>query len=144
MNNTIRNIIGKCSNLLNEIKEYILSNDKWLYYFIANNAVFDLLVEHPDDWSPYVELRVESFSSTSVYVEIMILDESKEVDKDLFRYLSFPGFEEQTLRLYNEYHNDALTKAIKDKRHELEYYKSQASQVEKELAKLEDKKSKHE
>ena len=139
--NNAKDIMMKSSDLLKIVREYILSNKNWLYYFInKNDFVFELLSDHRDDWIDYVDLKVENCSGANAYVDITIVDDFGD-DKCVFaRYVSLPGFEGETLRLYNEYHENAIEKAIKDKRHELEYYESKSEHVRKELEELENKK----
>ena len=141
MDDKVIDIIEKSSNLLNIVREYILSNENWLYYFInKNDFVFELLSDHPDDWTDYVELKVENCYPSMTYVRITIFDNYGDEKSIFARYVSLPGFNSETLRLYNEYHENAILKAIKDKRKELEYFESKAIQARKELEELENKK----
>lgn len=143
MDEKLKNLIRKNSELLDEVRAYILSNKNWLYYFINNEEVFDLLAEHPNDWDEYVTLNIENFSCVNLYVKIFICDEYGDEKNTLYKNISLPGFEGQTLRLYNEYHDDAYLRAIKEKEEELEYFEKKVKETRYEIENFKNKKFKN-
>lgn len=79
--NTINELLNRYEALHNDIKEYIMSNKDWIYYFLnplaslkGNEELFNLIKEYPNNWEDIIDINIISISSNYVRV-YLITDE---------------------------------------------------------------------
>lgn len=77
-------LIKKSEELNRNVKEYILANPDWLYYFIPNDAHFDskakekgkvfkeFILEYPDEWRDRIDLEVSWYNGVTAKVYITL------------------------------------------------------------------------
>ena len=135
MNETAKSIINVSSALFKSIREYILSNKNWLYYFVADKEVFLLIYEHPDDWADYVELKIESLKECAAYVTVDLGDEYGDF-VTVKRWVTISTFEMEVDREYRRYKDNALSHLLKEKEDELKFFQSRVDEVKKQINKL--------
>ena len=142
MNNIEESIIERSSSLMDDIREYILSNKNWIYYFLnplssseANKPIEDIIKEFPFDWEDYIDIRINDFNGSSAKIAIYI-DEGDETPLSLNRFIYIPHFSdtiERNKKLMDGKINDIKITSLTE---EIESYKNILAEKETELEKL--------
>ena len=142
MNNIEESILKRSSELMEDIRTYILSNENWVYYFLnplsssdANKPIEDIIKEFPFDWEDYIDVQINDFNGSSVKIIIRI-DTGDEMPLSLNRFIYIPNFSdtiERNKKLMDGKINDIKIASLKE---EIESYKNILSEKETELEKL--------
>lgn len=142
MNTTEELILERSSELMKDIRNYILSNENLIYYFLnplsssdANKAIEDIIKEYPFNWEDYIDADIIDFNGSSVKISIKI-DEGDEMPISLTRFIYIPHFSEtieRNKKLMDGKINDIKITSLKE---EIESYKNILSEKEAELEKL--------
>lgn len=142
MNKIEESIIERSSKLMDDIREYILSNKNWIYYFLnplsssdANKPIENIIKEFPFDWEDYIDVRINDFNGSSVKIAIYI-DEGDETPLSLNRFIYIPHFSdtiERNKKLMDGKINDIKIATLKE---EIESCKNRLAEKEAELEKL--------
>ena len=142
MNKTEESIVKRSLKLMEDIREYILSNENWIYYFLnplvqpeSNKPIEDIVKRFPSDWLDYIDIQIIDFNASTVKV-IIEIDDDYETPIRLTRFINIEHFSdmiERNKKLINEKINDIkITKLKKD----IEFYKSILGEKEAELKNL--------
>ena len=142
MNKIEESIIERSSALMEDIREYILSNKNWIYYFLnplssseANKPIENIINEFPFDWEDYIDVRINDFNGSSVKIAIKI-DTGDEMPLSLNRFIYIPNFSdtiERNKKLMDGKINDIKIANLKE---EIESCKNILAKKESELEKL--------
>ena len=104
MNDKEKSFLNRATGLMKDIKDYILSNNDWVYYFInplveseVNKPLKDIVEQYPDEWEDYVDIEIEDFNGTSVKIMITV-DDYSETPPCLHRFIYLPHFSETVER----------------------------------------------
>ena len=133
----------KGKDLLSDIRELIMSNKNWIFYFIPPNLKSDsknqpikkYVTENPYTWEDDAYIDVLDFNGTSVHVHIN-LENGELVPQFYDRHIILEHFDRDV-----EYNKKAMDGEldeflIKELNDEILYYKEQIEKAEKELSKL--------
>ena len=142
MNKIEESIIERSSALMDDIREYILSNKNWIYYFLnpfsqsdTNKPIEDIIKEFPFDWEDYIDVRINDFNGSSAKI-IIEIDDGNETSLSLNRFIYIPHFSdtiERNKKLMDGKINDIKIASLKE---EIESYKNRLAEKEAELEKL--------
>lgn len=142
MNKIEESIINRSSELMEDIRRYILSNENWIYYFLnplsqsdVNKPIEDLIKEFPFDWEDYINVQINDFNGSSCKITIEI-DTGDEMPLGLTRFIYIPNFSytiERNKKLMDGKINDIKIANLKE---EIESYKNSLAEKEAELEKL--------
>ena len=123
MNDKEKSFLDRATDLTKDIKDYILSNNDWVYYFLnplveseGNKPLKNIVEEYPDEWDAYVDFEITDFNGSSVKICINI-DEGYEEPTRLNRFIYLPNFAESVERnkkLYNGKINEIKIANIKE------------------------------
>lgn len=142
MNKIEESIIKRSSELMEDIRRYILSNKNWIYYFLnplsssdANKPIEDIIKEFPFDWEDYIDVNINDFNGSSVKIAI-IIDTGDEMPISLNRFIYIPNFSdtiERNKKLMDGKIHDIKIANLKE---EIESCKNRLVEKEAELEKL--------
>lgn len=136
------NFLERATVLMKEIKDYILSNNDWVYYFLnplcdtgANKPLQNIVEEFPDEWEDYVDVQITDFNGSSVKICIEI-DDGSECPTRLNRFIYLSHFSESVER--NKKLNEGKINELKiaNLKEEIESCKTRLELKEKELNEL--------
>lgn len=136
------NFLERATTLMTDIRNYILSNNDWVYYFLnplcetdANKALRNIVEEFPDEWENYVDVQITDFNGSSAKICIEI-DDCSECPIRLNRFIYLPHFFESVER--NKKLNEGKINELKiaNLKEEIESYKTRLELKEKELNEL--------
>lgn len=144
MENIVNELVNSSTDLCSRIRKYLLSNENWLYYFIVNKKVFDLLAIHTDDWKDYAYLEIESICGSTIKVRLILENEDNGCEDVLKSTLYLYNFERQVEMNYKAFHEkDLLTEEIKKKEAELYYFENKIRQTQRDLEVLKERQTKN-
>ena len=135
MNNIEKQLIKHISNVFTDVKEYITSNENWIYYFIDNKDVFQFLTKNPSNWKDEVNMKIEHIEHNLVKVAIRFEDENGE-EIILKGNIILSNFEIRVKCNYIKMQEDILSYKIKEKEDELEYFEKRCKEVRKDIEDL--------
>ena len=133
------NIFKLNSVLIKKVKNFILSSENWIYYFINDKNVLLLVTQHPNDWSDYVELSVEYIKDASAFITVKVDNEDSDYIETLGQFVSLPIFEWTVEANYRKYGENALLTTIKNYEKELAYFEGKVNEMKDKINKLKDK-----
>ena len=142
MNKTEESIVKRSLKLMEDIRQYILSNEDWIYYFLnplvqqeSNKPIEDIVKRFPSNWLDYIDIQVVNFNAATVKV-IIEVDDEYEAPLRLTRFINIEHFSdiiERNKKLMDGKINDIkITKLNED----IEFYKSILGKKEAELKNL--------
>lgn len=139
----IYRVIKENAIWIEKIKEYIVSTPNWIFYFIHNEEIIDLLKEYPNNWEERIdEISINYLHGSTVSITIVFTEytfDGSSSDKFSFqRYIELPRFEETVKKYYSETRGRVSEWKIEELTHELNFYKAQAEKLEKEIKYLKD------
>lgn len=140
-------LIKKSEELNRDVKEYILANPDWLYYFIPSDAHFDtkakekgkifkdFILEYPDSWQERVDLKVSWYNGVTARVYIT-LDGDEECPPSYERVIVLDN-----LRYNADYNKKAMLgqineARINDLKEVISYYEGELQKAKEELEEL--------
>ena len=130
----VKEIINKISSIDEEIYNYIINTEHWLFYWIANQEVQDFIKEYPEDYDDRVHLQVGSISSSPSFV-IKFDDHPNDVES-IERYAVLYTFRDVVKAKWLEWNGKVKERQIKEKEKQLAYYKERIGKIEKEILNL--------
>lgn len=149
------NIMDHIGDVIMLVDEYISSNENWMFYFMSpflaklTNAfgpLFDVMEEYPEDWKDRVSFDVISVNSSFARVNIYI-DNNTETPTTLHGNILLTNFERDVKNNFEALKTDITERRKKDLLETKENLEHRLKEIEKELediAKKEEKESKHE
>ena len=129
-----REIIEKISSIKEEIYNYIINTEHWLFYWIANKEVQDFIKEYPEDYDDRVYLQVSDISSSPSFV--IEFDEHPNDIESIERCGCLYTFRDSVKAGWLEWNGKVKELQIKEKEKELAYYKDKVGKIEKEILEL--------
>jgi len=129
-----KEIIEKISSIEEEIYNYIINTEHWLFYWITNKEVQDFIKEYPEDYEDRVHLQVSNISSSPSF--IIKFDTHPDDIESIERYAVLYTFRDSVKAKWLEWNGKVKELQIKEKEQELAYYKKKVSDTEKEIKEL--------
>lgn len=142
MNKIEKSIIERSLKLMEDIRNYILSNENWIYYFLnplvqseSNKSIEDIINRFPSNWIDYIDIQIINFNASTVKV-IIEIDDDYETPIRLTRFINIEHFSEIIERnkklINNKINNIKITKLNED----IEFFKSILGEKQTELENL--------
>lgn len=142
MNKIEKSIIERSLKLMEDIRNYILSNENWIYYFLnplvqseSNKPIEDIINRFPLNWLDYIDIQVIYFNASTVKV-IIEIDDDYETPLRLTRFINIEHFSdiiERNKKLINDKINGIKIIKLKE---DIEFYKSMLGEKQTELKNL--------
>lgn len=142
MNKIEKSIVERSYKLMEDIRNYILSNENWIYYFLnplvqseSNKSIEDIINRYPSNWIDYIDIQIIDFNASTVKV-IIEIDDDYETPIRLTRFINIEHFSEiieRNKKLINDKINDIKITKLKE---EIEFYKSILGEKQTELKNL--------
>ena len=142
MNKTEESIVKRSLKLMEDIRNYILSNEDWIYYFLnplvkqeSNKSIEDIINRFPSNWIDYIDIQIIDFNASTVKV-IIEIDDDYETPIRLTRFINIEHFSdiiERNKKLINDKINDIKITKLKE---DIEFYKNILGKKEEELENL--------
>ena len=129
-----KEIIEKISSIEEEIYNYIINTEHWLFYWITNREVQDFIKEYPEDYEDRVHLQVRNINSSPSF--IIKFDEHPDDIESIERYGVLHTFRDSVKARWLEWNGKVKDMQIAEKEKELSYYKRKVAETEKEIAEL--------
>ena len=130
----VKEIIEKISSIEEEIYNYIINTEHWLFYWIANKEVQNFIKEYPEDYDNRVHLQVSNISSSPLFV--IKFDEHPNDVRSIERYGILYTFRDTVKAKWLEWNGKVKERQIEEKEKELAYYKEKVVKTEKEIQEL--------
>ena len=134
MTQEIKEIINKISSIEEEIYNYIINTEHWLFYWITNSEVQDFIKEYPKDYEDRVHLQVSNIGSSPSF--IIKFDEHPNDIESIERYAVLYTFRDVVKARWLEWNGKVKELQIKEKEEELAYHKVKVCEIEKEILEL--------
>lgn len=142
MNKIEKSIVERSYKLMEDIRNYILSNENWIYYFLnplvqseSNKSIEDIINRFPSNWIDYIDIQIINFNASTVKV-IIEIDDDYETPIRLTRFINIEHFSEIIERnkklINNKINNIKITKLNED----IEFFKSILGEKQTELENL--------
>lgn len=142
MNKIEKSIVERSYKLMEDIRNYILSNENWIYYFLnplmqseSNNPIEDIINRFPLNWLDYIDIQIIDFNASTVKV-IIEIDDDYETPIRLTRFINIEHFSEiieRNKKLINDKINDIKITKLKE---DIEFFKSILGEKQTELENL--------
>lgn len=142
MNKIEKSIVERSYKLMEDIRNYILSNENWIYYFLnplvqseSNKSIEDIINRFPSNWIDYIDIQIIDFNASTVKV-IIEIDDDYETPIRLTRFINIEHFSEiieRNKKLINDKINDIKITKLKE---DIEFYKSMLGEKQTELKNL--------
>lgn len=142
MNKIEKSIIERSLKLMEDIRNYILSNENWIYYFLnplvqseSNKPIEDIINRFPSNWIDYIDIQVIYFNASTVKV-IIEIDDDYETLLRLTRFINIEHFSdiiERNKKLINNKINGIKITKLKE---DIEFYKNILGEKQTELKNL--------
>lgn len=142
MNKIEKSIVERSYKLMEDIRNYILSNENWIYYFLnplvqseSNKSIEDIINRFPSNWIDYIDIQIIYFNASTVKV-IIEIDDDYETPIRLTRFINIEHFSEiieRNKKLINNKINDIKITKLKE---DIEFFKSILGEKQTELENL--------
>lgn len=141
MNKIEKSIVERSYKLMEDIRNYILSNENWIYYFLnplqseSNKSIEDIINRFPSNWIDYIDIQIIDFNASTVKV-IIEIDDDYETPIRLTRFINIEHFSEiieRNKKLINDKINDIKITKLKE---DIEFFKSILGEKQTELENL--------
>ena len=126
-----KNLTSKIETLRNEILDYILSTEHYLFKWISNKEVQDFIKAYPDDYEDMIHLHV-IYVSEAPKIRICFEDHPNEVEY-VDRYTVLSTFKDSTKARWFEWNGMLKERQILTKEQEVKYLREQLETAEKAL-----------
>lgn len=142
MNKIEKSIVERSYKLMEDIRNYILSNENWIYYFLnplvqseSNKSIEDIINRFPSNWIDYIDIQIIDFNASTVKV-IIEIDDDYETPIRLTRFINIEHFSEiieRNKKLINDKINDIKITKLKE---DIEFFKIILGEKQTELKNL--------
>ena len=142
MNKIEKSIVERSYKLMEDIRNYILANENWIYYFLnplvqseSNKSIEDIINRFPSNWIDYIDIQIIDFNASTVKV-IIEIDDDYETPIRLTRFINIEHFSEiieRNKKLINDKINDIKITKLKE---DIEFFKSILCEKQTELENL--------
>lgn len=133
----VNDIINSISSIRDEIYNYIVDTEHWVFYWITNKEVQDIIKEYPEDYEDYISLGIESIGP-SILCKITFYEHPNDISS-ISRYAVLQTFRESVESRWLEWCGNIKVRQLKEKERQLAYYKQRIDEIEKEMEELKDK-----
>ena len=130
----VKEIINNISSIEEEIYNYIVNTEHWIFYWITNKEVQDFIKEYPEDYEFMIHLQVRNISFSPLFV-IKFDDHPNDIG-GIERYAVLHTFRDTVKARWLEWNGKVKELQIRDKEKELAYYKEKIVKTEKEIKEL--------
>ena len=127
-------MLDKISSMKEEIYNYVVNTDDWLFYWIANKEVQDFIREYPEDYEDRVHLQVKYVHSSPLFQ--IQFDEHPSDIESIERYGVLATFRDSVKAKWLEWNGEIRKMQIKEKEKELTYFRQKVIETEKEIDEL--------
>lgn len=127
-------IINSISSLKNEVYDYIVNTEHWLFYWISNKEVQEFIKEYPEDFEDRVHLSVDSLGSSTNF-RIEFEDHPNDVSY-IQRYAVLATFKDSVKARWMEWNGKIKEMQIEEKEKALLYFESKINEIKKEISEL--------
>ena len=127
-------MLDKISSMKEEIYNYVVNTDHWLFYWIANKEVQDFIREYPEDYEDRVHLQVQYVHSSPLFQ--IQFDEHPSDIESIERYGVLATFRDSVKAKWLEWNGEIKKMQIKEKEKELAYHRQKVIETEKEIDEL--------
>lgn len=127
----LKNIISKIEDVQNDILDYIVSTEHYIFNWIYDKEVQEFIEEYPDNYEDRIYLRVIK-SCVTPTIRIYFEDHRNGVEY-IERDAILPTFKDSAKARWFEWNGMVKEKQIAEKEAQLEYYREQLEKTEKEL-----------
>lgn len=133
----LKDLIAKIEDVQNDILDYIVSTEHYIFNWIYDKEVQDFIKEYPNEYEDMIYINV---IKAGIFPIIRIHFEDhpegvKYIDRDT--YLS--SFKDSAKVRWMEWNGKLKDKQIAEKEEQLEYYRGQLERTKKELEELKNK-----
>ena len=142
INKKVEDLMNRSQNLIKDIREYILSNKNWVFYFLnplvktgKNDLLKQTIEDYPDEWEDMIDIVVHNFNGSSAEININI-DNGTETPDTLKRFIYLATFEDTVERNVKLYSGKINELRIANLREQISNYKKYIADAEAELNKL--------
>mgnify|MGYP007101827848 CR=1 FL=1 len=133
----VKEIINKISSIKEEVYNYIINTEHWVFYWIANKEVQDFIKEYPEDYADRIHLEVRNIDSSPSFI-IKFDDHPNDVES-IERYAVLYTFRDTVKARWLKWNGNVKELQIKEKEKELAYHKDKVNEIEKEILELKNK-----
>jgi hypothetical protein len=130
----VKEMINKISSIKEEIYNYIINTEHWLFYWIENKEVQDFIKAYPEDYDNKVHLQVGNISHSPSFV-IKFDDHPNDI-KSIERYGVLCTFRNAVKAKWLEWNGRVKERQINEKEKELAYHKRKVGEIEKAILEL--------
>ena len=142
INKKVEDLLNRSQSIINDIREYILSNKNWVFYFLnplvktgKNDLLKQTIEDYPDEWEDMIDIVVHNFNGSSAEININI-DNGTETPDTLKRFIFLASFDEIVDRNVKLYGGKINEYRIANLREQISNYKKYLAEAEDELNKL--------
>ena len=128
------NLISEIKKVKNDILDYILNTEHYIFNWISHKEVQDFIKEYPDDYEDLICLNIVDVNITPK-IRICFEDHPNNVEY-IEKYTFLPTFRDSTKAKWLRWDGKIKEKQILIKEQEVEYLKKQLEKTEKELEEL--------
>lgn len=133
----VNDIINSISSIRDEIYNYIVDTEHWVFYWITNKEIQDIIKEYPEDYEDHISLGIESIGP-SILCKITFNEHPNDISS-ITRYAVLQTFRESVEARWLEWCGKIKVRQLKEKERQLAYYKQRIDEIEKEMEELKDK-----
>lgn len=131
-------IISKILSIKNDVYTYIVNTEHWMFYWITNREVQDMIEAYPEDYEDYISLNIDSVKDTSIVCKISFYNHPDDISS-ITRYAVLQTFRDSVKARWMEWNGKIKDLQISEKEEELAYYKKKVAETEEEIKKLKSK-----
>lgn len=130
----LNDLISKIENLQKDIRDYIENTEHYIFNWIYEKEVQQLIMEYPNEYENMVYINVIKAGIFPI-IRIHFIDHPdgvKYIDRDTY----IATFKDSAKARWLEWNDKVKEKQIKEKEAQIEYYKEQLEITKKELEEL--------
>jgi hypothetical protein len=130
----LKDLISKIEDVQNDILDYIVSTEHYIFNWIYDKKVQEFIEGYPDDYEDRIYLRVIK-AGVMPTIRIYFEDHPEEleyIERDAF----LPTFKDSAKARWLEWNGNVKEIQIAQKEKEVKYFKEQLEKTKKELEEL--------
>lgn len=138
----VKEILDEDNRLIEKVRNYIFSEENWIYYFIHDDTVARLLYNHGHDWNDYVTLKINCIRGGCVDVSLIIDEDALEDDDTIFRiqrYIILSSFKSTVQFELSKNVKTVIEAKIKEREEAIKYHEEKIVDLKKQIEKLNEK-----
>lgn len=138
----VKEILDEDERLIKKVRNYIFSEENWIYYFINDETVARLLYNHGHDWNDYVTLKINCIRGGCVDVSLIIDEDALEDDDTFFRFqrcIILSSFKSTVQFELSKNVKTFIEAKIKEREEAIKYHEEKIIDLKKQIEKLNEK-----